>query len=273
MNPKYETTKKEIKAENTKEDDFCIHHADALTQVKTFKKRGLKVNHIITDPPYNISQKNRFHILSNRTGLDFGEWDRDFDLTGWIEDYAEILENGGSMIVFNSFFHLGYIADAMKKAGLVVKDVLKWRKANPMPRNINRRYVQDTEFAIWAVKPGAKWIFNKRIENKYERAEFHAPVVSGSEKTAHPTQKSLKLMNEIIEIHTNKNELILDPFMGSGTTGVAAIYKERRFIGIELEVSYYNIAKTRLDETQIIKNHKMSKKILKRGRQLKHKAV
>lgn len=115
-----------------------------------------------------------------------------------------------------------------------------------MPRNVNRRYVQDTEFAIWAVKKNAKWIFNKKSDLPYLRSTFETAVVSGKEKNGHPTQKSLKLMEELINIHTKENEIILDPFMGSGTTGVAALKNKRKFIGIEIDNKYYEIAKERL---------------------------
>lgn len=115
-----------------------------------------------------------------------------------------------------------------------------------MPRNTHRRYVQDMEFAVWAIKKGAKWVFNKLENKKYIRSIYTAPVVSGSERTEHPTQKSLKIMQEIIQIHTNKNELVLDPFMGSGSTG-AALSNGKKFIGIELSVKYYYIALNRLN--------------------------
>ena len=110
-----------------------------------------------------------------------------------------------------------------------------------MPRNIDRRYVQDTEFAVWAVNKNAKWVFNKPQDTSYLRSCYETSTVSGKEKTAHPTQKSLKLMEQIIKIHTNENDLILDPFMGSGSTGVAALKNNRRFIGIELEKEYFSV--------------------------------
>lgn len=68
----------------------------------------------------------------------------------------------------------------------------------------------------------------------------------GKEKIGHPTQKSVKLMEEIIKVHTNKNDIVIDPFMGSGTTGVACLTLDRKFIGIEIEKKYYDIAKNRL---------------------------
>ena len=121
-----------------------------------------------------------------------------------------------------------------------------------MPRNIDRRYVQDMEFAVWAIKKGAKWVFNKPDDKKYLRAIYTAPVVSGSERTEHPTQKSLKVMQEIMQIHTNENDLVLDPFMGSGSTGVAAINNGRKFLGIELSEKYYNIALNRLSNQSLL---------------------
>ena len=116
-----------------------------------------------------------------------------------------------------------------------------------MPRNINRRYVQDMEFAIWAVKKNSKWVFNKTVSKPYLRSLYTAPVVNGAEKVGHPTQKSLSVMKEIISIHTNENQLILDPFMGSGTTGVACKELNRKFIGIEKDNNYFEMAKRRLE--------------------------
>lgn len=226
-----------------------IYNNDAYQKIKDFQKEGLIVDHIITDPPYNISKDNNFSTMSSahRQGVDFGEWDKKFDLYSWINQYSKILRPGGSFIIFVSYRYLSYVINTIEKdKKMIVKDVLKWIKSNPMPRNINRRYVQDTEFAIWAVKKGEKWTFNKPSNISYLRAEFHTPVVSGKERTNHPTQKSLQLMEDIIKIHTNKNEIILDPFMGSGTTGVAALELNRDFIGVELEKEYYDIAKDRM---------------------------
>ena len=117
-----------------------------------------------------------------------------------------------------------------------------------MPRNINRRYVQDTEFAVWAVKKNAKWIFNKPEDVPYLRSTFVTSTVSGAERTIHPTQKSLELMRQLIKIHTNENEIILDMFLGSGTTGVASLLENRKFIGIELSKEYFDIAKARIED-------------------------
>ncbi len=231
-------------------DKFEIYNADAYEKVFELQRNNIVVDHIITDPPYNISQDNNFNTMRRpRAGVDFGEWDRgEFDLYSWIPEYSKILNKNGSMIIFCSYRYISYIIDVLESeaSGMIVKDVLIWQKSNPMPRNINRRYVQDMEFAIWAVKKNAKWVFNLQPENKYLRAMFTTSIVSGKERLGHPTQKSYRLMEDIIKIHTNADDLILDPFMGSGSTGEAALNLGRRFLGIEFEEEYYEICKKRL---------------------------
>lgn len=231
---------------------FELFNDDAYKKLKELAENGTRADHIITDPPYNISKKNNFATMSSaeRKGIDFGDWDKGFDLVSWIPLANNILNPGGSFIIFNSYRNLTPIIEMLESTGLTVKDVIKWIKDNPMPRNMKRRYVQDTEFAIWAVKPGKKWAFNLPDDSKYLRAEFHTATVSGREKVNHPTQKSLKLMKQLIEIHTNNGDIIIDPFMGSGTTGVAAIESGRKFIGIELEKDYYRIAEKRIKEAK-----------------------
>lgn len=225
-------------------------NADSYKIIDNLIDEGIKVDHIITDPPYNISKSNNFGTMKNpRQGVDFGEWDHgDFDLYSWISKYSKLLKRNGSMIIFCSYLYLSYIIDVLKsnECDMDVKDVIVWQKNNPMPRNIDRRYVQDMEFAIWAVKKGAKWVFNKPADKPYLRAIYSTSTVHGKERLGHPTQKSLKLMEDIISVHTNPNELILDPFMGTGTTGEAAKNLGRDFIGIELNKKYYEIAKKRI---------------------------
>jgi len=227
--------------------NYEIYQADAFAIVKEFIKQNKVVNHIITDPPYNISKENNFSTMENRRqGVDFGEWDKSFDYCGWIKDYTKILDKNGSIIIFCSYRYISHIIDELERCGIDVKDILVWKKSNPMPRNIDRRYVQDMEFAVWGVKKGAKWVFNNVTNKPYLRSVFETSTVSGSEKNGHPTQKSLSLMEQIISIHTNSGETVLDPFMGSGTTGVAAANLGRIFVGVERESEFYNISQNRL---------------------------
>lgn len=233
-------------------DKYLLFNADAYALAEKLYTDGVKVNHIITDPPYNISQDNNFNTMRTpRVGVDFGEWDRgQFDLYSWIPLYSRLLDPNGSMVIFCSYRFISNLIDILesKEANMIVKDIIVWQKSNPMPRNIDRRYVQDMEFAIWAVKKNSKWVFNRPDGTSYLRALYNTPLVSGKEKLGHPTQKSLQLMKNIISVHTNPGQIILDPFMGSGSTGDAALQLGRKFIGIEKEERYYTLSTLRLNK-------------------------
>lgn len=215
-------------------------------------KNNIKVDHIITDPPYVISKKNNFSTMKSakRKGVDFGVWDEKFDLTEWIYKYSKLVKKDGSIIIFCSYRYISYIIAALEDNDFIVKDFIEWKKSNPMPRNINRRYVQDTEFAIWAVNKKAKWVFNKPEDVSYLRSSFTTPTVSGAERTIHPTQKSLEHLRHLIRVHTNEEQVILDMFMGSGTTGVAALIENRKFIGVEISEQYFEIAEKRIKNVE-----------------------
>ena len=167
-------------------------------------------------------------------------------MCAWIGDYTKVIKDDGCIIIFCSYLYISFLIEELKKNNIDVKDVLVWKKSNPMPRNINRRYVQDMEFAIWGVKKNAKWTFNKPDNKPYLRSVFETSTVSGNERTNHPTQKSLELMKQIIRIHTNPGDTILDPFMGSGTTGVAALMENRKFFGIEVNPDYFELSIKRI---------------------------
>ena len=216
-----------------------LHHGDCLEVMKSIPDNSIDA--IITDPPYNISQKNNFHTM-NRAGIDFGEWDKEFDLFSYIDEVSRILNKNGSFIVFNAWRNLGDIARYAESKGFDTKDMIRLEKTNPMPRNRDRRYITDYECAIWFVKHNAKWTFNRQSKT-YERPKY----VGSIETKLHPTQKNLGLMEWLILIHSNENNTILDPFMGSGTTGVACKNLNRNFIGIELDEKYFNIAKERIN--------------------------
>lgn len=194
------------------------------------------VNLILTDPPYNIARDNNFDTMG-RSGIDFGEWDKGFDQFTWLNEIPRILHKDGSVIIFNDWKNVGEIARYCEGLGLVIKDMLRWRKTNPMPRNRDRRYITDFECAIWLTNKNAKWTFH-RLSDTYQRPEFEYGIVSGKDKT-HPTQKPVKFMEDLLLIHSNENDLVLDCFMGSGTTGIAAKRLKRKFIGIELDNTYF----------------------------------
>ena len=216
-------------------------NGDCLEEMKNIPDGS--VDFVLTDPPYNISRDNNFNTMG-RSGIDFGEWDKNTDILSYIKEVSRILKNGGSFIVFNDWKNLGDITKEAEKVGLKTKDMLRLEKRNPMPRNRDRRYITDFELAVWYVKPKEKWTFNRQDE-KYQRPKF----VHSIDKGLHPTQKSLSLMEDIIKIHSKMGDTVLDCFMGSGTTGVACKNLNRDFIGIELDKKYFEIAKDRISNT------------------------
>ncbi|GAA0083418.1 DNA-methyltransferase [Clostridium sp. CTA-6] len=208
-------------------------------------EENILVDAIITDPPYDISRDNNFKTMG-RSGIDFGEWDKNFNQFTWIPYAYKLLKKGGTLFIFNDWKNIGEIAKYAESIGFEIKDMIRWKKTNPMPRNRDRRYITDFEVAIWLVKPKEKWTFN-RLSDTYDRCEYTYPVTPKSEKVGHTTQKPLELMKEIIQRHTNENDIVFDPFTGSGTTNIASIELNRKYIGVELDNTYYNIAKNRIN--------------------------
>ena len=223
-----------------------LYNDDCIKKFATMPRN--KVDAIITDPPYNISRDNNFKTM-NRAGIDFGEWDKDFDLTDWIKYCEPVLKKGGNIVIFNDWKNMSYIVEELEKNNFEIKYLIRWKKTNPMPRNRDRRFITDYEVAVWAVKKGGKWTFN-RLSETYERPEIVCGVTSKKEKIdgGHPTQKPVEVMEWLIKRLSNENDIILDPFMGSGSTGVACKNTNRKFIGIELDKDYYNMAIKRLGD-------------------------
>ena len=222
-----------------------LYNRDSLQFMKEIPANS--VDAIITDPPYNISRDNNFTTMG-RAGIDFGEWDKDFDLTSWIKVAEPLLKKGGNIVIFNSWKNMTNITKSLEENGFEVKDLIRWKKTNAMPRNRDRRFITDYEVAVWAVKKGGKWTFN-RLSDKYEIPEIVGGLTPKSEKIegGHPTQKPVYVMKWLIERLTNEGDVVLDPFMGSGTTGVACKNLNREFIGVELDENYYNIAYNRIN--------------------------
>jgi len=230
---------------------ISLYKGDCLEVMDKLIADGVKVDAVITDPPYNIARANNFHTMG-RAGIDFGEWDKDFDLFSYIDLAYKLLSPDGSIVIFNDWKNLGDIVKYAESLGFVCKDMIRLEKSNPMPRNRDRRYITDYECAVWLTMPKAKWIFNRQSET-YERPRFIGSV----EKGLHPTQKNTNLMEWLVNIHTNENHTVLDPFMGSGTTGVACVNTNRNFIGIEMDDKYFEIATKRIGDAKNECNSKL----------------
>jgi len=223
-----------------------IYQYDAIDLIKHHKHIGTKVDAIITDPPYNISRDNNFTTMG-RQGIDFGEWDKGFNQLDWIKESYDLLKDGGCLFIFNDWKNLGEIAKYAESLGFIIKDMVRWEKTNPMPRNRDRRYVTDFEVAVWLVKPKGRWTFNRQ-STTYDRCKYVYSITPRGEKIdkGHINQKPLGLMKEIILRHTNEADVVFDPFIGSCTTGVACMDLNRNFIGGDNNEDSYNLSKERI---------------------------
>lgn len=224
-----------------------VNNCDYKDLVIAMQQQAVLVDLILTDPPYCVSRTYQLGFSNmGRAGMNYGEWDYNFDQKEWINICAPLVRNGGSIIIFNDWKNLSYLVEALISNGFVIKDLIRWEKTNPMPRNVNSRYVTDCEVALWAVKGKGKWTFNKPSDVPYLRPVFRSSVQLGGSKRIHPTQKSVEVFANLIRIHSNENDLVFDPFLGSGTTAVACKSLQRRFIGSEIDKNYYDKSILRL---------------------------
>ena len=228
-----------------------LYNCDCIDGFSKMMERGIFADIIVADPPYVISRESNFHTMQDRkkprTGTSFGEWDEEFDNHPWLTAAYSSLRPGGTLVVFNDFKKISDVIRLAGSVGFVFKDVLVWEKTNPMPRNRERRYIPSLEMMLWFVKPGEKWIFNRQ-DSPYERPVFRfASESGGGYKRIHPTQKPVKLIQEILKIHSTEGSLVVDPFMGSGTTAIAAMNEGQNFIGFELSQEYYEASVLRIE--------------------------
>jgi len=234
------------------ENGITIYNGDDLEVMKQFEDKSFDL--VFTDPPYNVSQKNKI-FRDYRNGkkadinMDFGEWDYNFNPVPFLQESKRLLGENGSVVVWTSEQMYGeyrrWFAEHMYP-----KQLLVWVKTNPLPQFRLVGYRQATELLFWALKnKNTKDNPNFRFQTQSEMTNvFYAPIVGGKERTEHPTQKPLSITEKIIEIHCKEDGLILDPFMGSGTTLVAAKKLNRRAIGIELNKDYCDLAVRRVKE-------------------------
>lgn len=234
-------------------------HGEAIEAMDRLIKEGITVDAIITDPPYLISKPSGYTETNNdeyrkkygKHSIDYGDWDkREINLPLLFEKYFRLLRNGGTLITFYDVWKMGIIKEVAKQNNFKQPRLGVWVKTNPVPINSKLNYLSNAKEYFASFIKKAKPTFN----SEYDNGTYRYPICSGNERTDHPTQKPLKLMEELVIKHTSSGDLVLDPFMGSGTTGVACKQNNRGFIGIELNENYFEIAKKRIIETQTAKD-------------------
>jgi len=208
---------------------------DCLEVMKGIPDKAVDL--VLTDPPYNASNSNISCIDKHYATVD-EEWDKGFEIT-FLHECLRVLREGGTALIFCSYHLLGdYL-----KSGYKVQQIIHWTKTNPFPA-IAKVYTPNVEYIIWFIKSNP-YYFNKKESGQNI---ITTNVCQGKERTSHPTQKPQDLINKLLLVHSEPENVVLDPFLGSGTTSTACKSLGRRFIGIEQEPKYCEIAQRRLSQ-------------------------
>ncbi len=225
---------------------------DCLEYMKTMPDKCIDL--ILTDPPYNIAQYSTGNIsLPGREALnnDIAAWDNvPLDPGSLLYDFKRIIKPDGNIFVFTSYNLLGKWHEVFDPEFDTFQFFI-WHKTNPAPKIYKNGFLNSCEMIICLWNKGHKWNFLKQNEM---HNFFESPICMSPERLRnpkHPAQKPVKLLSHFINIASNPGDTVFDPFMGVGSTGVAARDYGRRFIGCEIEKIYYDAACFRLRQRQM----------------------
>ncbi len=233
---------------------------------------------IFADPPYFLSNGGISCQAGQVVCVDKGDWDKGgtpeeiqaFNLR-WISACREKLKDNGTIWISGTYHNIFSVANALQALDFKILNVITWAKTNPPPNISCRFFTYSTEFIIWARKSKKvphyyNYDLMKQINGDKQMTDvWRLPAIGSWEKSCgkHPTQKPLPLLARIIQASTKEGYLILDPFAGSSTTGIAAYLLGRKFVGIEQSSEFLQLSKRRFDELQDEKAFaQMRKKLL-----------
>jgi len=243
-----------------------IFNGSCIEVLKTLPENSIDL--IFADPPYNLQLQNEL-VRPNQTIVDAVDdhWDKfaDFEeydhfTSDWLCECRRVLKDTGTIWIIGSYHNIFRVGKIMMDLGYWVLNDVIWYKSNPMPNFRGTRFTNATETLIWAQKSQEqkKYTFNYQTmknlnDEKQMQNVWQIPLCRGEErimidgKKAHSTQKPEALLYRVILSSSNVGDVVLDPFFGSGTTGAVAKKLKRKFIGIELESTYVEIARKRID--------------------------
>lgn len=240
------------------DNNFKLVNADSLSYLKKIQSDSIDV--IFADPPYFLSNDGISCKNGKQVSVNKGEWDKienQKDKIDWntkrIKEAKRILKKDGTIWIcgtFHNIYDIGYI---LEKEEFKIINNITWEKPNPPPNLACRCFTNSTETILWAKKSEkSKHCFNydlmKGLNNGKQMKDVWQLTAPKKEEKLfgkHPTQKPEKLLELIIKASTNENDLILDPFCGSGTTGIVAKKLNRKFIGIDNSSEFLEISKKR----------------------------
>ncbi len=225
------------------------------------------VDMIFADPPYNLQLEGELHRPNNTRvdGVD-DDWDRfdgfaayDAFTRAWLRAARRVLREDGTLWVIGTYHNIYRVGAALQDLGYWILNDVVWRKSNPMPNFRGRRFTNAHETLIWAARDkDARYTFNydamKALNDDLQmRSDWLIPICAGNERLkdgggrkAHPTQKPEALLHRIIMAATRPGQVVLDPFLGSGTTAAVAKRLGRRYIGLERKRDYAEMARKRI---------------------------
>ena len=207
------------------------------------------VDFILTDPPYNIGKHSTGNIpLPGRTPMnnDVAAWDWiDFHPEEWVDEFLRVLKPTGNLFVFTSYNQLGRWYDCLDSR-FDTSQFMIWHKTNPAPKIFKAGFLNSCEMIFCCWNKGHVWNF---ISQQEMHNFIESPICMRPERLSdpkHPAQKPTSVLKKLITIASDESGVVFDPFMGVGSTGVAALGLRRRFIGFEINEVYFNAAKERI---------------------------
>jgi site-specific DNA-methyltransferase (adenine-specific) len=244
-----------------KDKDIRLLNTDSFEFMKTLPDKSIDV--IVADPPYFLSTGGFSNSGGKMVSVDKGKWDQP-ELVDpasfyqrFISEAMRILNDNGTIWMFGTMHNIYLIGYLLQHSGFKLLNNITWQKSNPAPNLSRRMFTHSTETIIWAKKENGKQLFNYDImraenDNKQMKDVWTTSTINRSERRfgKHPTQKLLALFLRILRASTDENSCILDPFMGTGTTAVAGRLLNRRVIGIDNNMEYFDIAIQRIQNYQ-----------------------
>jgi len=225
------------------------------------KLSSRSVNMIFADPPYFLSNNGITCQSGKMVSVNKANWD-ETNMTlqekikynyRWIKKCKRILKDDGTIWISGTMHNIFIIGVALEKAGLQIINNVTWQKTNPPPHLARKAFTHSTETLLWARKKGEKSYFNYDLmkslnNNKQMKDLWQFSLTKPSEKRfgKHPTQKPIELLKRIVLSSTKTGDIVLDPFSGSGTTGVAARILHRNYIGIDAKSDYLDLSIQRI---------------------------
>ena len=221
-----------------------LHHGDCIDHMKKIKSGSVDL--VVVDPPYKMTKKGsscRPNYMPDSMGDNFFEGALP-DTKDWLSECFRCMTDSSHMYIFTNTITLQEFLNVSVDLGFKLHNVLTMIKDTRMP---SKWYYKECELILFFRKGRAK-----SINDMTSKDWIHVEMPTQKNGKVHPTQKPYDLVELLVTNSTTEDQTVLDPFMGSGTTGVAAKQTGRNFIGIELDENYFNIAKSRIDGSEDI---------------------